>query len=279
VIGLKHPFEQADIPRTMDFYYPVPFMQYTQPLVDAPPGVLEGYEPFWELAKRLGVKLDIPGISMEKKPTGDEMLDALLCNSQIPMSEIRKYSGGHIWGEWKPQTGIILPNMIGHPDKRMALGHPEVMTELREVRAEPVIDTGGYEVGEECAFRLVNYRMPEVYCTVGQNIPSLHRRAPYNPVLINKKDMQTLGLKDGDHVLLENRFGSVEGIAKATEDLKPGVIGMTYGWSDPADIRDINEKGSNVQRIIPDDYRFDTVTGIALMTAIPVNVTALPKRQ
>lgn len=279
VFGLKHPFEQVDIPRTMDFYYPVPFMQYTKPLVDAPPGVLEGYEPFWELAKRLGVSIDIPGISMDKKPTGDGMLDAFLRDAQIPMDEIRKYSGGHIWGEWKPQAGLILPSMIGHPDKRMALGHPEVMAELREVRAEPVTGTSGYDIGEACAFRLVNYRMPEVYSTVGQNVPSLHQRAPYNPVLINKKDMESLGIKDGDRVLLENRFGSVEAIAEATEDLNPGVIGMAYGWGDPADPRDIREKGSSVQRIIPDDYRFDPVTGIALMTAIPVNVIALPEKQ
>ncbi len=278
VLALKHPFEQADVSRTMDFYYPVPFMQYTKPLVTAPEGVMEGFEVFWELAKRLDVGLDLPGISMDKKPDADDMLSALLAGAEVPFDEIRKHEGGHVWGEWEPEDGCIIPHMIGHPDKRMALGHPEVMAELREVRAEPLTDTSGYDVGEKCAFRLVNYRMREVYCTQGQNLPSLHHKAPYNPVLMNGEDMVALKVTDGDCVLIKNDFGSVEGIVKETDALKPGVIGMAYGWGNPEDTRNIREKGSNVQRIIPDDYRFDPVTGIALMTAIPVNVSAMPKQ-
>ncbi len=273
VIGLKHPFEQADVTRTMDFYYTIPFMQYAEPVVNAPSGVLEGYEVFWELAKRLGVDLGMPGISMEHKPTAEDMMKALIPDPQVPLDEIRKHPGGYIQGTWEPETGVILPAMIGHPDKRMALAHPDVIGELREVSSEPLIEDGGYDIGEDCFFRLVNYRMQEVYCTAGHNIPSLQRLAPYNPVMMNRGDMDVLGLTDGDIVLLKNNFGSVEGIVKGTEDLRTGMVGMTYGWGDPGDARGIHQKGSNVQRLIPDDYRFDPVTGIALMTAIPVNVT------
>ena len=62
------------------------------------------------------------------------------------------------------------------------------------------------------------------------------------------------------------------GIAEATEDLTPGVIALAHGWGDPSDGRDVREKGSNVQRLIPDDRRYDPVTGLALQSAIPVNV-------
>ena len=275
VLAMKHPFEQSDVSRTMDFYYPVPFMQYTKPLVDAPEGVMEGYEVFWELAKRLGVSLDLSGISMDRKPTADEMLESVLGEIQVPLAEIRKYEGGHVWGEWEPADGQIIPHMIGHTDKRMALGHPEAMEELRDVRAEPLTDTQGYDTGEKCAFRLINYRMREVYCTQGQNLPSLSRHAPYNPVLMNPEDMAVLIIADGDRVILENDFGSLTAIVEESGDLRPGVIAMAYGWGNPEDQRDIDEKGSNVQRIIPDDFRFDPVTGIALMTAIPVNVSPL----
>jgi hypothetical protein len=34
----------------------------------------------------------------------------------------------------------------------------------------------------------------------------------------------------------------------------------------------VREKGSNVQRLIPDDVRYDPVTGLAQTTAIPVNI-------
>ena len=52
------------------------------------------------------------------------------------------------------------------------------------------------------------------------------------------------------------------------------VVGIAHGWGDPEDKRGIEEKGSNAQRLIPDDVRYDPVTGLALMTAVPVNVIA-----
>ena len=64
----------------------------------------------------------------------------------------------------------------------------------------------------------------------------------------------------------------VEAIVERTEDLTPGVVALAFGWGDPSDDRDVREKGSNVQRLIPDDYRYDRVTGLALQAAIPVNV-------
>ena len=75
-------------------------------------------------------------------------------------------------------------------------------------------------------------------------------------------------------MVVESDSGRVEGIVQATEDLPPGVIAFAFGWGDPWDGRTAREKGSNVQRLIPDDRRFDPVTGLALQSAVPVNVYA-----
>jgi anaerobic selenocysteine-containing dehydrogenase len=276
VLAVKHPFERADVPRLMDWGFPYPFGQYTPPLVEAPPGTLEDWEIFWGLARRLGLRMKIPGISEDRKPTADEILDGLFSHARIPLSEIRKYPSGHVWGEREAKAGGVIPNMIGHPDRKMAVGHPEVIAELREVRAEPVLDGAGYTPGETCAFRLITYRMREVYCSQGQNLPSLRARRSFNPLLMNPEAMRSLGIKDGDRVLVESAFGRVEALAEGTEDLTPGVVALAFGWGDPSDDRDIREKGCNVQRLIPDDHRYDPVTGLALQTAIPVNVSARP---
>ncbi len=158
----------------------------------------------------------------------------------------------------------------------MAAGHPEVIAELRALRAEPVMDGGGYEPEEDFAFRMITYRMKEAYCSQGQNLPSLRKKRSFNPVLMNPRAMQSLGVVDGDIVVVDSGFGSVEGIVEATTDLTPGVIAMAHGWGDPSDDRDIREKGSNVQRLIPDDQRYDPVTGLALQSAVPVNVYPSP---
>jgi anaerobic selenocysteine-containing dehydrogenase len=220
----------------------------------------------------MGLRLRIAGIPEDRKPTADEILDGLFSHARIPMDEMRKHPGGHVWGEEEAIAGGVIPNMIGHEDRRMAVGHPEVITELREVRAEPVLDTGGYEDGENCAFRMITYRMREVYCSQGQNLPALRTKRPFNPVLMNPEAMQSLGVKDGDKVVVDSGYGNVEAIVEGTEDLAADVIALAFGWGDPSDDRDVREKGSNVQRLIPDDYRYDPVTGLALQTAVPVNV-------
>jgi len=273
VLPVKHPFERTDVPRMMDGAYPFPFSQYAAPLVPAPEGTLEEWEIFWELAARLGIEIPIAGLTMDRKPTADELLDALHASSRIPLDEVRRYPGGHVWGEPELTAGGMIPNAIGHPDRRMAAGHPKVIAELREVRAEPVIETGGYVPGESFGFRMITYRMKEVYCTQGHNLPSLRAKRSYNPVLMSPVSMRELGVSDGARVAVESAHGRLEGIVEASENLAPGVVGLAHGWGDPSDDRDVREKGCNVQRLIPDDWRYDPITGLAQQSAVPVDVT------
>jgi len=114
-----------------------------------------------------------------------------------------------------------------------------------------------------------------VYCTQGQNLPSLRAKRSYNPVLMHPDSMRGLGVEDGDPVWVENDHGRVEGIVEASDSVGPGTVAFAFGWGDPSDPRPAREKGSNVQRLIPDDWRYDSVTGLALQSAVPVNVRPL----
>ena len=272
VLACRHPFERTDVPRLMDNYFPFPYMQYSEAMVEAPAGVFQEFEIFWELARQLGIDLDIPGISMKKMPTADEMLDGLNADARIPMSEIRKYPNGHIFGDRESRVGHILPNMIGYPDKRMQLAHPEVVDELRQVRSEFWSDDAGYNADEKYAFRMITYRIDDVYCTQGQNMPSLRKRAPYNPVVMNPEDLEALNLGEGDSVIVKNSFGELEGLVASGKDLPRGVIGIAHGWGDPSEPGGPREKGINVQRLIDDNRDFDPITGLAQQSAVPVNV-------
>lgn len=274
VFAVKHPFERVDVSKLMDSTYPFPFGQYTEALLDGPAEALEEWEVFWELAMRLGLPLSVGGLTAAEKPSTDELLDALNKHARVPVSELRKHPSGYAFAERHTIAGGVIPNMIGHADKKMAAGHPDSIAELRAVRAEPVTAGGGYAAGEDFGFRMITYRMKEVYCTQGHNLPSLARKRPYNPVLMNPASMRELALRDGDAVLVENAHGRVEGFVEASDDVGPRTIAFAFGWGDPRDPRPAREKGSNVQRLIPDDWRYDSVTGLALQSAVPVNVRA-----
>jgi anaerobic selenocysteine-containing dehydrogenase len=274
VLPVKHPFERVDVPKLMDASYPFPFGQYAEKLVDGPEGCLEEWQIFWELAMRLGLPLRIGALTADALPATDELLDALNARARVPLDELRKYPGGHVFGERTTAAGGVIPNMIGHADSKLAAGCPDVVRELREVRAEPEVVGGGYGEDERFGFRLITYRMKEVYCSQGQNLPSLRAKRPYNPALMHPDAMRELGVSDGDAVRVDSGHGSVEAIVESTSDLEPGVIALAFGWGNPFDPREVREKGSNVQRLIPDDQRYDPDTGLALQSAIPVNVYA-----
>jgi anaerobic selenocysteine-containing dehydrogenase len=272
---VKHPFERTDVPRLMDGAYPVPFSQYAVPLVEAPPGALEEWEVFWELADRLGLDLSWGGSLMERKPTADELLDRIHAHSRIPLDEVRKYPGGHVWGEPGITAGGMIPNMIGHPDGKMAAGHPEVLEELREVRREPIGSGAGYTPEEDYAFRLITYRLKEVYGTQGHNLPSLAAKRPYNPLLMHPDAMRALGVSDGDLVEISSGHGRTQGIVGASDDFAPGVVALAYGWGDPTGRRGVREAGTCVQALISDDHDYDPITGLAQQSAVAVNVRPL----
>jgi anaerobic selenocysteine-containing dehydrogenase len=272
VFGVRHPFERVDVSKLMDSNYPFPFGQYTPALLDGPQDTIEEWEVFWELAMRLGIPLRIGSLTTEAKPSTDELLDAMNRHARLPLDELRQHPSGIAFAERHTAAGGVVPNMIGHPDKKMAAGHPDLLAELREVRAEPVVQGGGYAPEEEFGFRMITYRMKEVYCTQGQNLPSLASKRSYNPVLMNPTAMAGLGLADGDAVWVENEHGQVEGFVERSDDVAPHTIAFAFGWGNPDDPRPGREKGSNVQRLTSDDSHYDSVTGLALQSAIPVNV-------
>jgi anaerobic selenocysteine-containing dehydrogenase len=276
VMAVKHPFERVDIPMLSDAYYPFPFNQYTEKMVDARDDVIEEWEFFWRVGQAMDSGFSLPGIPADASPSADEVIAALSPDARISLDELKAASpSGQPWGDTITEVGGVIPDMLGHPDRRLAAGHPEVIAELAEVLAEPVLDNGSYSTGRDFDFRLITYRMPEVYCSTGNNLPSLRRRRSYNPALMNPEDMARLSLSDEDLVVIESSHGRIEAVVEGTDRVARGTLGLAHGWGDPADKRPTREKGSNVQQLIARDVDFDKITGLAQQSAFPVNVYAV----
>jgi hypothetical protein len=50
------------------------------------------------------------------------------------------------------------------------------------------------------------------------------------------------------------------------------AIGFAHGWENSEDLRDVEHKGCSAQCLIPVDHGFDSLVGLALQSAVPVNV-------
>ena len=273
VMAIKHPFERVDIPQLSDAYFPFSFQQYTPEMVSAEDDVIEDWDFFWRVAQAIGVDFELPGIDPSSQPTADQVIQALSPSSRISLEEMKQASpSGQAYDEMITEVGGIIPDMIGHADRRLAAGHPEVIEELADVYAEQVFNNGSFDSEQDFDFRIITYRMREAYCTTGQNLPSLRKKRQYNPALMNAKDMQRLSFSDGDEVTIDSGFGQIRAIVERSEDLASGTIGLAHGWGDPYDNRPVREKGSNVQQLIPRDKNYDKLTGLAQQSAIAVNV-------
>lgn len=273
VMAVKHPFERVDIPMLSDTYFPFSFSQYSEKMVEAQDDVIEEWEFFWRTAQKMDTGFTLPGIAPDAMPSADEVITGLSPDARITLDALKAASpSGEVYDEGIPEVGGVIPDMLGHADRRLAAGHPEVIEELAEVYAEPVLESGAYSEGQSFDFRLITYRMPEVYCTTGNNLPSLRRKRRYNPALMNSKDMERLSLKDEDLVTIESGHGKIEAVIECSERVASGTIGLAHGWGDPGDPRPTREKGSNVQRLIPRDIDYDKITGLAQQSAFAVNV-------
>ena len=115
--------------------------------------------------------------------------------------------------------------------------------------------------------------MRDVYNSSGRDIPHLVRQYAYNPAFMNPDDLEAAGLTAGDVIEIDSGHAQILGVVEAAPDVVRGVISMAHGWGDaPTYDQDVRHIGSNTGRLSRSDRDFDPVSGIPVMSAIPVNV-------
>ncbi len=260
--------------------YPAPYAQYAEKVVDPPDGseVIEEWEFFYGLGQRMGLQLDIRGrkLDMQHKPSSDDLIELLCEGSRVPLDEVKKHPYGHVFDD--PPV-LATPREPGW-SHRLDVGSPEMMQELRQVRAEEFFDHAGYEATPAYTHRLVSRRMHNFYNSNGQQIERLMREYSYNPAFMNPEDLASMGLSPGEVVEIRSAAGRVHGIVEADLDVRCGVVSMAHAWGGaPSDDGRIRAIGSNTGRLISIVERLDPRSGQPLMSAIPVNLRKLSEAE
>jgi len=261
--------EREDMPVLDDTWFDVPYSHYTEALCEPNGDLIEEWELYWQLAHRLGTPIPLAGgdLPIDEKPEKQTVFELMFPAPKVPIAEIRARDGGHIFSEVEVR---VEP---GDSDARLQLAPADVVAEIREVRSEPLGESGLPARDGEFTHLLVSRRLKHVYNSSGQQLPELRRKGTTNPAYMNPDDVSAMGVDDGDVIQISGRYGQILGVVECAPDVKRGVISMAHAWGDlPGNDGAVREIGSSTNRLLSNEQEFDPITGMARQSAIPVNV-------
>jgi anaerobic selenocysteine-containing dehydrogenase len=272
VIAPTLSLERADVPHLMDRWFRAPYTNYTPAVLERDGDVLNEWEVFWELARRLGTTLPLPGgdAPMDERPTDDEIIDLAYANSRMPLEEVRNSKM-----QVHPERAMTVQAADEGCTAQFTLAPDDLMAELALVHAET--DSGALfgVLASDFPFRLISRRLKHRLNSLGTELPALAKKGTTNSAYMNPTDVVSLGFEDGDLITITSPHGSLTAVVEAAPDVRTGVISMAHSWGGSSltdeKVRDI---GTPTNRLVSTDHNYDVVTGMAVQSAIPVAVAA-----
>ena len=273
VIAPTLSLERADVPHLMDRWFRAPYTNYTEAVLPRPGDVLNEWEVFWEISRRLGTPLSFPGgaAPTDHHPTDDEILDLAYAGSRMPMNEIRRHRR-----TVHPDRAMVVSPADPECTARFTLAPDDIVAELNEVHDEP--DAAAAVSGEwtDYPFRLVSRRLKHVLNSLGTELPGLAAKGTTNHAHMNPDDLRDLGIAPGDLIEITSPRASLHAVVAEAPDVRRGVISMAHSWGGSSltdeKVRDV---GSPTNRLVSVDQGYDRVTGMVVQSAIPVRVAVL----
>jgi anaerobic selenocysteine-containing dehydrogenase len=240
--------------------YPEPYAQYQPALIEPPAesDVLEDWRIFYELGCHMGLSLAFRGnpFDMTHPPTTDQLLEAFVAKSRVPLDEIKQYPHGAIFPDPK---SLADAKPLDWP-YRLQLAAPSMMEELKAVSTS-LSQSAATHADPEYPWLLITRREHAVYNSVGQHLPALRKRLSHNPLYVHPEDADTLGLTDDMTVEVESRHGRTRAQVRRAQDIRRGVMALAHGF-----------EGANPAALIDDASDYDRLSGLPRMSAIPVRI-------
>ncbi|MBW2271348.1 MAG: molybdopterin-dependent oxidoreductase [Deltaproteobacteria bacterium] len=271
VIASSHFAERADLTFLGDYFFEKPFSQYTEPLCERQGDVIDEADFFMGLARRMGTPIELPGgaLDTEHPPDPLELFERVRPTPKVPIREIARYEGGHLFEEIDVRVAPAIPGV----DARLDIAPAELMGELRAVRETPRPVPGSIGLRGDFTHLLISRRVKFMTNSVGQDLPRTAKELAYNPAYLHPSDLAALGFTSGDLVEIESEDGAIAAVVEPDEDLRSGVVSMAHCFGgDPAERTDPRKVGSPVAALIAVDHDYDPISGQARQSAIPVRL-------
>ncbi|HEY6131097.1 MAG TPA: molybdopterin dinucleotide binding domain-containing protein, partial [Halioglobus sp.] len=279
VIATSQPLERHDISIPGDSLYPLAFAQYTPPVVEKPAGVIDDWEFFWGLAARLQLPLTLKywnygldfdaitdgmPLDMEHRPDPETMMRYLCKNSSVPFDALVANPEG-VRPDLPAQFVLTPPQDNG---ARLQLCPPDVVAELNAL-----LDG---ERDTRFRYQLICRRILEALNSAYRESARTRRKYPVNWAYMNPQDMAEECIGEGAVIQIESAAGLIQGVVRAEDRLRRGVISMThmFGVLAPS-ASPAAQGGSFTGRLSSLQDNLQPINFMPRFSGIPVNVTAV----
>ena len=273
VLAPKLCLEREDVTLLTDIWHDKPYSHYTKAVVEADGEKIEEWEFFWAMGKRMGLALSMADgpIDMQNKPSKFDLLANITAGSRVPIEDIYNTEGGKVFDV----PDVILDPADPETRERLQLYPPGLDEELASAYAdlESVVD-------KNFPLLLISRRMKNTYNSTGPELSLLKTKGTTNPAFMHPQELAALDIADGEIVEVYSPQGAIPAVARAADDIRPGVISMSHCWGgspDPKDGADakVREIGSNTNRLIDNRQHAEKYSGMARQSTIPVAIRKL----
>ncbi|MDE0952478.1 MAG: molybdopterin-dependent oxidoreductase [Halioglobus sp.] len=273
VLAPKLCLEREDVTLLTDIWHDKPYSHYTKAVVEADGEKIEEWEFFWAMGKRMGLELSMADgpIDMQNKPSKFDLLANITAGSRVPIEDIYNTEGGKVF----EVPDVILDPADPETRERLQLYPPGLDEELASAYAdlESVVD-------KNFPLLLISRRMKNTYNSTGPELSLLKTKGTTNPAFMHPQELAALDIADGEIVEVYSPQGAIPAVARAADDIRPGVISMSHCWGgspDPKDGADakVREIGSNTNRLIDNRQHAEKYSGMARQSTIPVAIRKL----
>jgi anaerobic selenocysteine-containing dehydrogenase len=274
VLSPKVCLEREDVTLLTDIWHAEPYSQYSPAVVEAEGDKIEEWEFFWGVGKRMGLEMNLDNgpIDMVNKPSKSDLLNTVTKGSRVPLNDIIASDGGTVFDVPDVIVSAADPATKGYLDLYPAGLYEELQASYADLNK-----TIAEVKSPEYSHLLISRRMKNTYNSTGPELSLLKSKGTTNPAYVHSGDLNHLNIEDGELIEVYSKHGYIPAVAKASDDIKPGVISMAHCWGGAPDSKaevdaKVREIGSNTNRLINNLENFEKYSGMPRQSTIPVSI-------
>jgi len=209
----------------MDYAFKgLPLITVSNKAVEPPADCLADWQLWAELGRKMGYAVYF------RWQSADELFTYLLEPLNITLEQLEQNPGGILYGQLDRQRKYEQEG-FGTPSGKVEL----FSQTLADYGYDPLptFTPPSEDQSEQYPFILITGTRTVAFThSQHRNIDRLRKLAPQPLVEINPEPAESLGIADGDQVVVESPKGNIKLQAKITPDIPPQVLSLQHGWSE-----------------------------------------------